>query len=220
MSERPRVVIADDDVLVREGIRQVLDAGGFEIIALVGTAGALHAVLSEHDVDAVILDIRMPPGHSDEGLRALERLRADGSQVGVLLLSMYSSPALAVRAMSAGGATGYLLKERITTGDVLVAAVRTVMRGGIVIDPEVVELLVTAHPRRPLVDELTLRERQVLQLMAEGHSNHGIASLLKLSVKTVETHVGHVLEKLGIDTSPSTHRRVLAVLELLRAEDT
>jgi len=150
-------------------------------------------------------------------MRVLEELRADGSTIGVLLLSMYASPSLAVRALSAGGATGYLLKERVTTGQALVAAVRTIVGGGTVVDPEVVSLLLhsTTRPRR--VDGLTARESDVLGLMAEGRSNIGIAGVLQVSVKTVETHVEHILDKLGIEPSPGEHRRVLAVLEMLRA---
>ena len=137
--------------------------------------------------------------------------------IGVLLLSMYASPTLAVRALSAGGATGYLLKERVTTGQALVAAVRTIVGGGTVVDPEVVSLLLRSTARPRLVGTLTAREHEVLKLMAEGRSNIGIAEALHVSVKTVETHVEHILDKLGIEPSPGEHRRVLAVLELLRA---
>jgi DNA-binding NarL/FixJ family response regulator len=218
--ERPRVLVVDDAVLVREGVRQLLTAGGCDVVALATDVDGLHHGLADHpDVDVVVLDIRMPPDHSDEGMRALERLRADGTTIGVLLLSMYASPTLAVRALSAGGATGYLLKERITDGEALVAAVRTIVGGGTVVDPDVVALLLGSTGRPRLVDALTVREREVLQLMAEGRSNLGIAGTLHLSVKTVETHVEHILDKLGIEPSPEEHRRVLAVLELLRAGD-
>jgi DNA-binding NarL/FixJ family response regulator len=132
---------------------------------------------------------------------------------------MYASPTLAVRALSAGGATGYLLKDRITDGEALVAAVRTIVSGGTVVDPDVVALLLGSTGRPRLVDALTPREHEVLQLMAGGRSNLGIAEVLTLSVKTVETHVEHILDKLGIEPSPGEHRRVLAVLELLRAGD-
>ena len=159
----------------------------------------------------------MPPDHSDEGMRVLEQLRAEGSTIGVLLLSMYASATLAVRALSAGGATGYLLKERITTGQALVAAVRTIVGGGTVVDPEVVSLLLRSTARPRLLGTLTAREHEVLKLMAEGRSNTGIGEALHVSVKTVETHVEHILDKLGIEPSPGEHRRVLAVLELLRA---
>jgi DNA-binding NarL/FixJ family response regulator len=216
--DQPRVVVVDDAVLVREGVRQLLEAGGCEVLAVAGDVAGLRAALTTHpEIEALVLDIRMPPDHSDEGMRLLEELRAEGSTLGVLLLSMYASPTLAVRALSAGGATGYLLKERITTGQALVAAVRSVVSGGTVVDPEVVAMLMGSSGRPRLVDSLTAREQEVIGLMAEGLSNLGIAERLHLSVKTIETHVEHILDKLGIEPSPGEHRRVLAVLELLRA---
>jgi DNA-binding NarL/FixJ family response regulator len=216
--DRPQVIIVDDAVLVREGVRQLLVAGGCDVVAEARDAQELQQRLAAHsETDALVLDIRMPPGHSDEGMRVLEQLRADGSTIGVLLLSMYASATLAVRALSAGGATGYLLKERVTTGQALVAAVRTIVGGGTVVDPEVVGLLLRSTARPPLVGTLTPREHEVLTLMAEGRSNTGIGETLHVSVKTVETHVEHILDKLGIEPSPGEHRRVLAVLELLRA---
>ena len=130
---------------------------------------------------------------------------------------MYASPLLALRALSAGGATGYLLKDRVKDGATLVDAVRTVAKGGVVVDPEVVAMMVRATGQRRMVDQLTPREQEVLQLMAEGRSNLGIAESLHLSVKTVDTHVEHILDKLGLEPSPGEHRRVLAVLELLRS---
>lgn len=217
----PRVVIADDAVLLREGVSQLLTAGGCDVIATARDSDELFAALDAHEqgVDTVVLDIRMPPSHTDEGIRVLERLRAEGRDLGVLLLSMYSSPALAVRALSAGGATGYLLKDRVKDGQTLVDAVRTVSGGGTVVDPEIVALLIGSTTRAASVDALTAREREVLQLMAEGRSNLGIAESLHLSVKTIETHVEHILNKLSIEPSPGEHRRVLAVLELLRSRD-
>ncbi len=216
--ERPRVLVVDDAVLVREGVRQLLTVGGCEVVALAADVAGMDAALAaDPGIDVLVLDIRMPPDHGDEGMRALERLRAEGDTTGVLLLSMYVSPTLAVRALSAGGATGYLLKERITDGEALVAAVRTIVGGGTVVDPDVVSLLLGSKGRSQLVDHLTPREQEVLHLMAEGRSNLGIAASLQLSVKTVETHVEHILNKLGIEPSPEEHRRVLAVLELLRA---
>lgn len=218
--DHPRVIVADDAVLIREGVRQLLRAGGCEVVGVAGDVESMRGLLAEQPgVDILVLDIRMPPGHRDEGMRALEELRAAGNPIGVLLLSMYASPTLAVRALSAGGATGYLLKERITDGQALVAAVRTVVSGGTVVDPDVVALLLGSTGRSRLVDSLTAREREVLQLMAEGRSNLGIAGSLHLSVKTIETHVEHILDKLGIAPSPAEHRRVLAVLELLRPGD-
>jgi DNA-binding NarL/FixJ family response regulator len=218
--EHPRVIVVDDAVLVREGVRQLLMAGGCDVAGVAHDVESMRALLAEQaaeqaGVDVLVLDIRMPPDHRDEGMRALEELRAARNPIGVLLLSMYASPTLALRALSAGGATGYLLKERITDGQALVAAVRTVVSGGSVVDPDVVALLLESTGRSRLVDALTTREREVLQLMAEGRSNLGIAELLHLSVKTIETHVEHILDKLGIVPSAQEHRRVLAVLELL-----
>ena len=216
--DRPQVIVVDDAVLVREGVRQLLVAGGCDVVAEARDPLELYETLAAHpDADALVLDIRMPPDHSDEGMRILEQLRNEGSTISVLLLSMYASPALVVRALSAGGATGYLLKERVTTGQALVAAVRTIVSGGTVVDPEVVSLLLGSTARPRLVGTLTAREHEVLTLMAEGRSNAGIAETLHVSVKTVETHVEHILDKLGIEPSPGEHRRVLAVLELLRA---
>jgi DNA-binding NarL/FixJ family response regulator len=218
--DQPRVLLADDAVLVREGVVQVLRAGGCEVLAALENADGVPAALASYDeVDALVLDIRMPPTHTDEGLALLERLRADGETVGVLLLSMYASPTLALRALSAGGATGYLLKDRIRDGGALVDAVRTVARGGTVVDPEVVALMLQASAGASRLDALSTREREVLGLMAEGRSNVGISKQLHLAVKTVDSHVEHLMTKLGLEASADEHRRVLAVLELLRARE-
>jgi DNA-binding NarL/FixJ family response regulator len=211
-----RVAVADDAVLLREGIGQILRAGGMEVVASVDTAEELlEAVETDGAVDAIVLDIKMPPTHTDEGLRALERLRAGGFNAGVLLLSMYTSAAYAIRALSAGSGTGYLLKDRVADADTLVTAVRTVARGGSVVDPEVVQLLVSARSSEAAVESLSGRERDVLRLMAEGKSNVGIAAELHLSLRTVESHIGHIMAKLDVDDSAEGHRRVLAVLRFL-----
>jgi DNA-binding NarL/FixJ family response regulator len=211
-SAHPRVVIADDALLLREGIETVLVAGGCEVVASVGTADEALAALASARVDALVLDIRMPPGHSDEGLVALETLRSSGSDVGVLLLSMYATPAYAIRAMAAGRGTGYLLKDRVADADTLVSAVRTVAAGGSVVDEEVVAHLVDRRAADDTLGPLSAREREVLSLMAQGKSNLGIATALFLSGKTVETHIRNILQKLDIEESPADHRRVLAVL--------
>jgi len=211
-----RVAVADDAVLLREGIGQILRAGGVEVVASVDTAEQALDVLADDDrVDAVVLDIKMPPTHTDEGLRALETLRASGSQVGVLLLSMYTTAAYAIRAMSAGSGTGYLLKDRVADADALVNAVRTVAAGGSVVDPEVVQVLVAARSTEAAVESLSSREVDVLRLMAEGLSNAGIAAALHLSLRTVESHIGHIMAKLDIEETTEGHRRVLAVLRFL-----
>lgn len=219
-----RVAVADDAVLLREGIGQILRAGGVEVVASVDTAEQLLGMLDARDaqdadaddrIDAVVLDIKMPPTHTDEGLRALETLRASGSDVGVLLLSMYTTAAYAIRAMSAGSGTGYLLKDRVADADTLVTAVRTVAAGGSVVDPEVVQALVSARSTQAAVETLSSREVDVLRLMAEGLSNAGIAAALHLSLRTVESHIGHIMNKLDIEETTEGHRRVLAVLRFL-----
>jgi DNA-binding NarL/FixJ family response regulator len=218
------VAVADDAVLLREGIGQILRAGGVEVVASVDTAEQLLGMLDARDaqdadaddrIDAVVLDIKMPPTHTDEGLRALETLRASGSEVGVLLLSMYTTAAYAIRAMSAGSGTGYLLKDRVADADTLVTAVRTVAAGGSVVDPEVVQALVSARSTQAAVETLSSREVDVLRLMAEGLSNAGIAAALHLSLRTVESHIGHIMNKLDIEETTEGHRRVLAVLRFL-----
>ncbi|MDN4616125.1 response regulator transcription factor [Leifsonia sp. F6_8S_P_1B] len=211
-----RVVVADDAVLLREGIGQLLRAGGVDVVASVDSAEQVLAVVADDaSIDAVVLDIRMPPTHTDEGLRALEQLRARDSGVGVLLLSMYTTAAYAIRALSAGSGTGYLLKDRVADGDTLVNAVRTVAQGGSVVDPEVVQLLVSSRSSSESVEALSARELDVLRLMAEGLSNVGIAAGLHLSLRTVESHIGHIMAKLGVEDSAEGHRRVLAVLRFL-----
>ena len=216
MADTVRVAIADDAVLLREGIGQILRAGGLEVVASVGSAEELLALAAEDGtLDAVILDIKMPPTHTDEGLRALEELRRRGSTVGVLLLSMYTTAAYAIRAMGAGSGTGYLLKDRVADADTLVRAVRTVASGGSVVDSEVVAALVAGRVSSNALESLSERERDVLTLMAEGRSNQAIASALHLSLRTVETHIGHIMSKLGVEDSAEGHRRVLAVLRFL-----
>ncbi|QEO15250.1 response regulator transcription factor [Agromyces intestinalis] len=210
-----RVVIADDALLLREGIQKVLESGGIEVVASVGTGAELVDVVHGGGVDAAVLDIRMPPTYRDEGIVALETLRAERSNVGVLLLSMYATPEYAVRVMGAGSGTGYLLKERVSEPQTLVRAVETVVSGGSVVDPEVVEQLVQRTRADDPLARLTERERSVLELMAQGYSNGGIAQTLFLGLKTVETHVRSILQKLDLEESPEHHRRVLAVLTLL-----
>lgn len=215
-----RVAVADDAVLLREGIGQILRAGGVDVVSSVGSAEQLLAVVAaDRQIDAVVLDIKMPPSHTDEGLRALEQLRADGSSVGVLLLSMYTTAAYAIRAMSAGSGTGYLLKDRVADAGTLVNAVRSVAAGGSVVDPEVVALLVSGHNGKASLDTLSSREGDVIRLMAEGKSNAGIATDLHLSLRTVETHIGHIMAKLDVEDSAEGHRRVLAVLRFLGRGD-
>lgn len=212
-----RVAIADDALLLREGIEKVLTGGGLQVVASVGTADELEDALRGDGIDAAVLDIRMPPTFRDEGIVALERLRADGYTLGVLLLSMYATPEYALRVMGVGSGTGYLLKERVSEPQTLVRAVETVASGGSVVDPEVVGQLVQRTRADDPLSRLTERERGVLELMAQGYSNGGIAQTLYLGIKTVETHVRSILQKLDLEESPEHHRRVLAVLTLLGA---
>jgi DNA-binding NarL/FixJ family response regulator/class 3 adenylate cyclase len=212
-----RVAVADDSVLLREGVVRVLKESGFAVTAQVGDADALVAAVDDDPPDLCVTDIRMPPTYTDEGLRAAHRIRAQHPEVGVLLLSQYVETTFAVELVSAGAARlGYLLKDRVANVQEFTDAVRRVGSGGSVIDPEVVSLLVgRARVASPL-DDLTGREKDVLGLMAEGRSNVAIAERLHLSVKSVEGHVRNIFGRLGLDDTPDDHRRVLAVLTYLR----
>lgn len=216
-SERPalRVAVADDAMLLREGIGKVLVDGGMQVVASVGSGDELIHAVEGGGVDVAVLDIRMPPNFRDEGIVALEHLRESGSSVGILLLSMYATPEYAMRALAAGSGTGYLLKERVSEPRTLVAAVETVSGGGSVVDPEVVAHLIQRPRADNPLSRLTERERSVLECMAQGNSNAGISRQLFLGVKTVETHVRNIMQKLGLQDSPDNHRRVLAVLAYL-----
>ena len=213
-----RVVIADDAVLFREGLARVLQAAGIQVAGQVGDAERLLALVCADPPDAVVVDIRMPPTHTREGLQAAQRIRADHPQVGVLVLSQYVEPHHAVQLLQDGaGGVGYLLKDRVTDVNEVVDAVRRVATGGSVIDPEVVAQLVGRRRTRDPIQELTERERQVLTLMAEGRSNQAIGERLFLSPKTVEAHVHSIFTRLDLHATPDDHRRVLAVLAFLRA---
>jgi DNA-binding NarL/FixJ family response regulator len=214
-----RLVLADDSVLVREGIARLLVDAGFEVAAQVGDAEALLRSVRECRPDLAVVDIRMPPTHTTEGLRAAEEIRAEhGSAVGILVLSHHVEPSFAVRLLADGaGGVGYLLKDRVNDVDDFVDAVRRVARGGSVIDPTVVSLLVGRRAKVPL-DDLTEREREVLALMAEGRSNQAIADRLSMATKTVEAHIANIFSKLELLPAPDDHRRVLAVLAHLRGQ--
>jgi DNA-binding NarL/FixJ family response regulator len=213
-----RVVIADDAVLFREGLGRVLEAAGIQVAAQVGDAEQLLGRVRADPPDAVVVDIRMPPTHTREGLDAARRLRAEHPRVGVLVLSQYVEPHHAMQLLQDGASgVGYLLKDRVADVGEVVDAVRRVAAGGSVIDPEVVALLVGRRRTRDPVQELTERERQVLALMAEGRSNQAIGERLFLSPKTVEAHVHSIFTRLDLHATPDDHRRVLAVLAFLRA---
>jgi DNA-binding NarL/FixJ family response regulator len=213
-----RVVIADDAVLFREGLARVLEGAGIEVAAQVGDGEHLLARVHADPPDAVVVDIRMPPSHTREGLDAAQGIRAAHPQVGVLVLSQYVEPHHAIQLLEDGASgVGYLLKDRVGDVGELVDAVRRVAGGGSVIDPEVVAQLVGRRRARNPIQELTERERQVLALMAEGRSNQAICERLFLSPKTVEAHVRSIFTRLDLAASPDDHRRVLAVLAFLRA---
>jgi DNA-binding NarL/FixJ family response regulator len=213
-----RVVIAEDSVLLREGLVRVLEADGFEVAAQVGDADALREAVRRERPDVALVDIRMPPTQSDEGTRAARAIRSEHPDVNVLFLSQVvdARPALQLFGERPEG-FGYLLKDRVLEIDDFLDAVRRVARGGSAIDPEVVAQLVGRPREHDPLGALTRREREVLSLMAEGRSNRGICAKLFLSPKTVETHVNSIFTKLGLASAPDDHRRVLAVLAFLRA---
>jgi DNA-binding NarL/FixJ family response regulator len=213
------IVLADDSVLLREGIARLLAEAGFEVVAQAGDPTALLAAVREHEPDIAIVDIRMPPTFTDEGLRAAEAIHAEHhGRIGVLVLSQYVETTFALRLLADGsGGMGYLLKDRVGDPDELSEAIRRIHRGGSVIDPEVVAQLVGHGRARAPLDDLTEREHEVLSLMAEGRSNQAIGERLYLAPKTVEAHITSIFSKLELMPAPDDHRRVLAVLTLLRA---
>jgi len=213
-----RLVLADDSLLLREGIARLLAEAGFEIVGQAGTAEELLAAVRQHRPDVALVDIRMPPTHTDEGLRAAEAIRAEhGTAVGILVLSQYVETTFALRLVADGaGGVGYLLKDRVGDLDDFADAVRRIARGGSVIDPEVVAQLVGRRRTKLPLDDLTDREREVLALMAEGRSNQAICDRLFLAPKTVEAHIANIFSKLELLAAPDDHRRVLAVLAHLR----
>jgi DNA-binding NarL/FixJ family response regulator len=217
MRQVTRVVLAEDGVLLREGLMGVLARFGFDVVAAVGTAADLMAAVATHRPDLVVTDIRMPPGNADDGLRAAVALRDKHPELAVLVLSQYLQPEYASALLSAGDGrrVGYLLKDRVADIEDFVAALRTVAGGGTMLDPEVVRQLLN-QPRDPLAS-LSGREREVLALLAEGHSNAAIAKRLFVTEAAIGKHVGSILAKLGLPPTDDTNRRVLAVLTYLRA---
>jgi DNA-binding NarL/FixJ family response regulator len=213
-----RVVIAEDGVLLREGLAQLLTARGFEVVGTCETADRLLLLVKSYAPDVAIIDIRLPPTHSDEGLRAALEIRADHPSVGVLVLSQYVELGLAMKllAESAEG-VGYLLKNRINNVKDFLAAVRRVAEGGSALDPVIISTLVSKRRSDDPLAELTPREREILVLMAEGRSNQGIADKLVITLRAVERHVSTVFGKLGLPSTGTESRRVLAVLLYLRS---
>jgi len=213
-----RVVIADDSVLLREGLARVLTEGGFEIVAQAGDASELRKAVRRFKPDIAIVDVRMPPTHTDEGARAAIEIREEQPEVAVLVLSQVIEAAHAMRLFSERPeGFGYLLKDRVLEIDDFLDSVRRVGRGGTAIDPEVIGQLVGRRREDDPLDELTPREREVLELMAQGLSNRGICEKLFISPKTVETHVNSIFMKLDLMPTGDEHRRVLAVLAFLRS---
>jgi DNA-binding NarL/FixJ family response regulator len=211
-----RVVLADDSVLLREGIARLLEDSGFEVVAQGGTAEDLIRHVGMHKPDVALIDIRMPPTQTDEGLRAAKEIRERWPDTGVLVLSQYVEPAYAMELLGENAeGVGYLLKDRVSDVDEFAAAVRRVAEGGSALDPAVVSQLVGRRRRDDPLDELTPREREVLGLMAEGRSNQAVAEKLVITLRAVEKHVTSIFSKLRLPATAEDHRRVLAVLTYL-----
>jgi DNA-binding NarL/FixJ family response regulator len=217
--ERVRVVIAEDSVLLREGIGRLLEESGFEVAGHAGDGEDLLRKVGAHKPDIAVVDIRMPPTHTDEGLRAAHRIRAEYPDTAVLVLSQYVEETYAFDLLSESSErTGYLLKDRIADVETFTDAVRRVASGGSALDPEVVGMLLGRRRREDPLAALTPREREVLGLMAEGRSNSAMADALVVSERAVEKHVTAIFSKLGLPPAVEDHRRVLAVLAFLRSE--
>ncbi len=212
-----RIVIAEDTVLLREGLAGLLEDAGHSVPARVGDAESLLAVVAEHEPDLAIVDVRMPPTYEDEGMRAAAEIRRSYPSTAVLVLSQHVESRFAVELVSAGGGFGYLLKDRVLDVDEFLDAAIRVSHGGSALDPEVVKQLLSPPRGNDVLAGLTPREHEVLALMAEGRTNASIAKHLWLTEKTVETHVRSILGKLDLSHTADGHRRVLAVLTYLRA---
>ena len=213
-----RLVIADDEALLREGLARVLEDSGFEVVGRCGDAEALLRMVEERRPDVAIVDIRMPPGHGDDGLVAAQEIRRRYPDVGVLVLSHYLDSRYAARLLEEVPAgAGYLLKDRVSEVAVVADALRRIADGDCVIDPTIVSRLVARKRARGPLDVLTEREREVLALLAEGRSNGAIGEQLFLSRKTVDSYVSQIFTKLDLHESPEQNRRVLAVLTFLRS---
>ncbi|MCX5201346.1 response regulator transcription factor [Streptomyces sp. NBC_00237] len=211
-----RVVIAEDSVLLRDGLAQLLGMRGVEVVAAVGDADALLAAVAEHGPDAAVVDVRMPPTQTDEGLRAAVEIRRTWPGTGVLIFSQYVETKYAAQLLGGGGGgVGYLLKERVVDIGEFVDALGRVAAGGTALDPEVVAQLFGASRRGSALDALTPREREVLGLMAQGLTNQSIAERFVVSERAVEKHVANIFAKLGLAVGEGGHRRVLAVLRYL-----
>ncbi|HKS43883.1 MAG TPA: response regulator transcription factor [Amycolatopsis sp.] len=214
---RGKVVVADDDVLLREGITSLLERSGFEVVGQAGDAPGLLKLVQEHTPDLAIIDIRMPPAHRTEGLVAAHEIRERFADVGIVLLSAYVEVEHAMELLASGERVGYLLKRRVTDVGEFVDTLERIMKGGSVLDPSLVQELLRAQRKDDPLAALSTREREVLAQMAEGRSNAGIARALWVTEGTVEKHVQHILTKLQLPDSGDDHRRVLAVVTFLEA---
>jgi DNA-binding NarL/FixJ family response regulator len=213
-----RVVVADDSVLLREGIVRILADSGFDVVGQAGDAEDLIRKVSAHKPDVAIVDVRMPPTNTDDGLRAAQQIRADQPDTGVLVLSQYIEEGYALELLSENAeGVGYLLKDRVADVERFTESVRRVGEGGSALDPEVVAQLLGRRRREDPLSELSPREREVLELMAEGRSNHAIAEQMVVTERAVEKHVTSIFGKLKLPPTAEDHRRVLAVLRYLRA---
>jgi DNA-binding NarL/FixJ family response regulator len=214
-----RVVIAEDSVLLREGLVRLLSGAGFDVVAAVGDAEQLIRVVEDNPVDLAVVDVRMPPTYTDEGLRAALLLRRQWPELAVLVLSQYVEERFAAELLSGSTShVGYLLKDRVADVSEFLAALRRVAEGGTALDPEVVSQILIRHRSDPL-ERLTRREIEVLALMAEGRSNSGIARALVVSESTVAKHVNSIFTKLDLADAGNDHRRVLAVLRFLQVRE-
>ena len=212
-----RVVLAEDDVLLREGLASLLDRSGFQVVGQAGDPTQLLGLVGEQQPELVVVDIRMPPTHTSEGLEAARQIRQQHPEVAILVLSAHAEVEHAMELLASGRRIGYLLKSRVTDVDEFLDTLQRVARGGSVVDPALVQELVAARRRDDPLAVLSAREREVLALMAEGRSNAGIARRLWVTEGTVEKHVRAILTKLGLAETDDDHRRVLAVLTFLEA---
>ena len=214
---RTRVVLADDDVLLREGLASLLERSGFDVVGQCGQSSELLALVREHRPELAIIDIRMPPTHTREGLDAAEVIRDEMPETAILVLSAYVQVEQATDLLASGERSGYLLKSRVSDVDEFIDTVGRIVKGASVVDPTLVQELVAARRAHDPLEELTAREREVLALMAEGRSNAGIAHQLWVTEGTVEKHVHSILMKLPLPETEDDHRRVLAVITFLDA---
>jgi DNA-binding NarL/FixJ family response regulator len=215
--QKMRVILAEDDVLLREGLASLLERSDFDVVGQTGDGSWILPLVRDLTPDLVVVDIRMPPTHTTEGLEAAREIRNEFPDTGILVLSAHAEVEHAMELLATGQKIGYLLKSRVTDMDEFIETLERIVRGGSVMDPALVQELVSARRRNDPLEGLSPREREVLALMAEGRSNAGIARRLWVTEGTVEKHVRHILEKLSLPETTDDHRRVLAVVTFLEA---